>query len=231
MTLDDGRRVLAIVPVRSGSRRILGKNLRMFNGKELFRWTLEAALESGYIDSVVISTDSKDVINITDSYGRGMCFLRSGRTSEDYSTSDDVITEVLNEFGSKFEVIIYLQPTSPLRGVSQIDESLSIFEKGNTPVVSVTKNQNNPLWTLLVDENGFLCPLAPQYLSMRSQDLPPTYSLNGAIYIAEIDQYIQSHTFLTNDAAAFVMKPEHSVDIDDEKDFEEAEEILRSHHN
>jgi CMP-N-acetylneuraminic acid synthetase len=68
MTLGDGRRVLAIIPVRSGSKRILGKNLRLFNGKELFRWTLEAALDSKQIDKILVNTDSEDVIRIAESH-------------------------------------------------------------------------------------------------------------------------------------------------------------------
>jgi CMP-N-acetylneuraminic acid synthetase len=227
MTLGDGRRVLAIIPVRSGSKRILGKNLRLFNGKELFRWTLEAALDSKQIDKILVSTDSEDVIRIAESYSAGMSFRRGERTSDDYASSDDVITEILKEFGSKFEVVIYLQPTSPLRGVAHIDHSLSSFGKVNTSIVSIAKSAHNPLWAFLINANGHLIPLAPQFLNTRSQDLPSTYYLNGAIYIAAVEAYSENHTFLTSDATPFIMEPEDSIDIDNEKDFKDAEDIAR----
>ena len=132
---------LAVITARSGSKGIKNKNIRQLNGKPLIAYTIESALQSHYIDEVMVSTDSDVYADIAKKFGAVVPFLRSNRNSEDMSKSVDVLLEVLDEYEKRekyFDNIVMLQPTSPLRTYKNLNEAFDLFyEKNADSVVSV----------------------------------------------------------------------------------------------
>ncbi|WP_299266783.1 acylneuraminate cytidylyltransferase family protein [uncultured Psychrosphaera sp.] len=220
-----GKKVLAIIPARGGSKRLPKKNILDLAGKPLISWTINAALSSQFIDKVMVTTDDKDIADISRLAGAEVPFMRKKELSSDTASSIDVALDVINFYedkGDNFDSIILLQPTSPLRTSSNIDEAIEMyhFNQANY-VISVAECDHSPLWcnTLPSDFSlkGFI---SEKVISKRSQDLEMYYRLNGAIYICNIKEIRNNNSFFSdNNSFAYVMKKENSVDIDDEFDF------------
>ena len=126
------QRLLAIIPARGGSKRLPGKNIMDLAGKPLIAWTIEAALNSKYIDRVVVSTDDQEISNVSIKYGVEVPFLRPKSLATDDASSIDTIINVLGEIkiiDQHYEYIVLLQPTSPLRTEIDIDKAIELLEK------------------------------------------------------------------------------------------------------
>ena len=141
----NGKTVLAIVPARRGSKRLKLKNLRIFRGKPLFYWPLILSEKSKYIDNIVFTTDSKSMYSKAKKNFKIIDYIRPKNLAKSDSMASDVILDVLKNVSFKFNYFIYLQPTSPLRTIRDIDNSLKMIvaKKGNT-LVSVTENSKKP---------------------------------------------------------------------------------------
>lgn len=221
------KKYLAVIPARGGSKRLPRKNVLPLAGKPLISWTIEAALASKKIDTVVVSSDDKETLDISAKFN---CQLinRPAELSQDTSTSFDVIQHTIKNI-DEHEYIVLLQPTSPLRRGHQIDEAIELLEEKNADaIVSVTEMEFSPLWanTLPADLNmeNFL---RDKIRDQRSQDLPIYYRLNGAIYVCKTNKLLGTgNFFLKENIFAYVMKEENSVDIDTELDFRWAEFLL-----
>jgi N-acylneuraminate cytidylyltransferase len=137
--LINNKRVLAIIPARGGSKRLPRKNILSIAGKPLIDWTIEAALSSEYVDEVYVSTDDQEIAGIASKHNISIPELRPRALSSDYASTQDVIFYTLENFGNEADIIVILQPTSPLRVAEQIDGAIKLFEKNNAfSVVSVT---------------------------------------------------------------------------------------------
>lgn len=228
------RRAVAIIPARMGSKRLPNKNLRLLHGKPLIAWTIEAALQSGCFDRIIVSTDATAIQEVATQYGADAPFLRPEHLANDHASSYSVLEHSLlwlqEQAHETYEIVTLLQPTSPLRRTQDIQNAFALF-KEKTPdfVISVTACEHNPLWanTLPLDHvmDHFLNPAIE---GMRSQDLPAYYRLNGAIYMGLIKSVLEYRGFSSSrgKAYAYIMEPEHSVDIDHLIDFKFAEVLL-----
>jgi len=227
------KRLLAIIPARIGSKRIHKKNILNLAGKPLIGWTIEAALSSQYIDKIIVSTDSNEIANISQNYKVDVPFLRPHSLSSDTASSIDVIIhtlEYLKKIGDYYDYIVLLQPTSPLRTSSHIDEAVCLLiENKGYSVISVSEPKDTPFWcNELPKDNNMSNFLNPLYSNKRSQELPITFCLNGAIYIALVDQLLENKSFFMSDKTfAYKMDKKDSIDIDDELDFEFADFLIR----
>ena len=227
----NGKKVLAIIPARKGSKRLPNKNIIDLCGKPLIAYTIEAALGSSYIDHVLVTTDCELIASIAKKSGADVPFLRPDNLATDKSTSMDVVFHALNISESIYGVIDYivlLQPTSPLRTYEDIDNALKKLDTVSLgSVVSVCKTAHSPLWTnTLPYDLSMKNFLKHEYQEKRSQDLPTFYSLNGAIYVStkvSLDKY---KSFLNSETYASVMDSDNSIDIDNLRDFQLAEIIL-----
>ncbi len=215
------KKVLAIIPARGGSKRLPQKNILDLNGKPLIAWTIESALQSKYIDKVIVSTDSLAIKKISEKYGAEVPFIRPESLSTDIASSIDVIKHALSFYHNKFDYVVLLQPTSPLRIFSDIDSAFELITKEVKAVVSVCETEHSPLWSNTLDANLSMRNFIRDELkNKRSQDLPVYYRLNGAIYIAEVNYFYQNNGFFGENTKAYIMPQERSVDIDTELDFE-----------
>ena len=219
-------KVLVIIPARKGSKGIPSKNSKLICGKPLIAWTIEAAMASKFIDEISVSTDCLKIKNIAESYGLEVPRLRPDNISKDDSTSSSVILFELKEKNG-FDTVCMLQPTSPLRTVEDIDGAFESFNKLKAnALVSVVEDKHSPYWSFQM-ENDYLKSVFPlSQINKPRQDLPKTFSLNGAIYIANINFYKEMESFLTSTTIPYIMASNRSIDIDYLEDFEIAEREL-----
>ncbi|MFT6732535.1 MAG: CMP-N-acetylneuraminic acid synthetase [Polaribacter sp.] len=229
----NNKRVLALIPARGGSKRLPRKNILPLNEKPLISWTIEAALNSRIIDRVVVSTDCKDISDTSLAYGADVPFERPQDISGDSATSFDVVLHALNQLkrvGDNYDIIILLQPTSPLRCSIDIENAFNLFnEKNASGIVSVCEMDHSPLWSNTLPEDLSLTKFLPEDLhNKRSQELQAYYRLNGAIYITNVKELLNQEKFiLKNSCYAFIMDNNKSVDIDTLDDFHLAEYYLK----
>lgn len=219
---------IAIIPARCGSRGLKDKNIKIFNGKPLIAYTIEAALESGIFKKAVVSTDSPVYAEIAREYGGTVPFLRSRELAADDASPWDAVKEVLQyekSHGENYEVCALLQPTSPLRKAFHIQEAYQEFmEKKAYAVVSTCKVEHPVQWCFEVGEDGNMNQFSNSvYRNSRRQDLAVHYRENGAIYLVRPRILENSGDIYMERCYSYLMKQEYSIDIDSLIDFEVAE--------
>lgn len=215
-----GKRVLALIPARGGSKGLPRKNVLPVGGRPLLAWTAEAALGARHVDHVVVSSDDDEILEAGRASGceawRRPCALAT-----DEATTMAVVLDVLDACPG-YETLVLLQPTSPLRDAGDIDAAFETFAASGAPAcVSVTEAAQSPYWMFRLADDRTLRPVvdAPAEATRR-QDLPRVYALNGAIYIADVAWLRASRSFVGRETAAYVMPAHRSLDIDTPGDFE-----------
>lgn len=216
-----------LIPARGGSRGVKRKNIHPLNSRPLISYTIEAALSSGVLKGVFVSTDDEEIAAVSEKLGADI-IVRPEELAEDATPTVDVAIHALEETELEGPVVV-LQPTSPLRTSGDIRRAVEIFK--NTPeadsLVSVTDFPHPPFWAMKIEE-GRLKPLFKQeYLKMRRQDLEKAYIPNGAIFIGKKETVQEERTFYTENTIPYYMPPERSIDIDTPLDIKIAETILR----
>lgn len=220
---------LAIIPARGGSKRLPRKNVLNFKGKPLIAWSIEAGLNSQYIDKVVITSDDNEIIDISQKFG-AETIKRPDEFASDTATTYDAIKHTIDNL-EKYDYVVLLQPTSPLRNENHINEAIELLEVKNADaVVSVCEMDHSPLWSNILPEDGNMNKfLRDEALNKRSQDLDKYYRLNGAIYICETDRLLENRGFFLKDNIfAYVMDRKSSIDIDEEIDFKMANLLMKT---
>ena len=224
----NGKSVLAIIPARSGSKRLPNKNILDLAGKPMVAWSIEAGLNSHYIDKVVVTSDSDKILNISKKYGANI-IKRLDVLASDSATSFDAVKHTIENTNKTFDYVILLQPTSPLRNHRHIDEAFEILNKKKAyAIISVTEIDHSPLWSNTLPKDGSMeFFLTDEVINKRSQDLEKYYRLNGAIYICKTDRLLKEKTFFINsNIFSYIMDRESSVDIDEKIDYYTAKAII-----
>ncbi|WP_366669262.1 acylneuraminate cytidylyltransferase family protein [Lysinibacillus fusiformis] len=221
-------KILAIIPARGGSKGLPRKNILYLNGKPLISWTIESALKSKYISECILSSDDVEIIKIAKKWGCTVPFTRPSYLAQDNSTSIDVVLHAL-EYYKEYDYVLLLQPTSPLRTVEDIDSCIEYVLKNNIEIcVSVCESDKSPYWMYCIEDEKLIPIIQNEEMILRRQELPVSYVLNGAIYIAKIEQFLKEKTFFTQNTYSFIMPKERSKDIDDIFDFKMCEFIMQS---
>jgi CMP-N,N'-diacetyllegionaminic acid synthase len=219
---------LAIIPARGGSKRLPKKNVLDLCGKPLTSWSIEAGLNSKYIDKVVVSSDDDEILRISKQFGVE-AIKRPDELASDKSTTFDAIKHTIDNLNN-YDYVVLLQPTSPLRNEKHIDEAIELLETKNADaVVSVCEMDHSPLWSnTLPEDNSMSNFLREEVLNKRSQDLDKYYRLNGAIYICKTNKLLENKGFFLKDnIIAYKMDRESSIDIDEEIDFKIAKLLIK----
>lgn len=227
--------VLGIIPARGGSKGIPRKNLKLLGGIPLIEHTIQASKGVKSLSRVIISTDDDEIAHVGRRLGVEVPFLRPAEFASDRALMIDVVHHALNYFSGKEnyrpDVIILLQPTSPLRKSKHIHDALEIFfSKEPDTVVSVTKVPHHFLPDSLYKlESGYLVPLT-EGKGIFDRHLKPTYySRNGpAILIASTHTILEKRTFYGEKVIPYEMEEQDSIDIDNQYQFELAEYLLRN---
>lgn len=224
-------RILALIPARGGSKRLPGKNVLSMGGKPLIAWSIEAAKNSGIFADIVVSTDDGEIAEVSRKYGAQIPFMRPAEVAGDSAGTFDVVKhalEALEKLGKTYTHVMVLQPTSPLRSPEDITRSLELLKSKNSDaVISVTLCEHPPQWSNTLPENGSMDQFLKPELIVRSQDLPSSFRLNGAIYLYETQALLKNKAMLPmKNSFAYVMDQARSIDIDTQFDFDVAAAIL-----
>ena len=216
----NGKKVLAIIPARAGSKRVINKNIRDVGGIPLIGWTLKDLHHSKYIDHSYVTTDSTKVQEIAKKFNIDCEPLRPSDLASDHASSVDVVMDVINDKKIGFDIIVLLQPTSPLRKVVDIDLALEFFiEKDAYSVTSVCEVESHPSWSSKLPTDNSMNEMIKNIQSKRSQDLETYHRLNGAIYITSVECFKKEKSFFApKKAFAYIMNRKDSIDIDTEED-------------
>jgi len=226
----DNHRVVALIPARAGSKRLKNKNILPLGGKPLIAWTIEAALNSCEIDDVIVSTDDLNIKQVAIDFGASVPFMRPSFLSNDVASTDDVLLHAINELKlSDTDILILLQPTSPMRNYQEIKKALLLLNDGAVQgVVSVCECEHSPLWSNILPNDMLMGDfIRPEIASKRSQELPVYYRLNGAIYAYRVS-YLNKYKcrYYSDEIKASVMPANKSIDIDNEIDFQFSEFLV-----
>lgn len=214
---------LAIIPARGGSKRLPRKNVLDLAGKPLIAWSIEAGLNSKYIDNVVVTSDDEEILRISKKFNAEI-IQRPEKLATDIATTFDAIKHTIENF-ERYEFIVLLQPTSPLRNEKHINEAIELLHVKNADaIISVCRVEHSPLWCNTLPEDKSMSHfIQDEIKNKRSQDVAEYYRLNGAIYICRTEKLLSEKTFFIKDNIfAYEMDRMSSVDIDEEIDFKMA---------
>jgi N-acylneuraminate cytidylyltransferase len=219
------KKVIAVIPARGGSKRLPRKNILPVGGKPLIGWTIEAAKKSKYVDELIISTDNQEIADVAGVFGVSVPYLRPESLSTDTATTQSVLLHTIEKYKRDADIVVLLQPTSPLRTSKHIDEAIELLEnKGAFSIVSVTPCEHPPEWANTLLENHSMKNFVGLASSKRSQDFEQSYRLNGAVYVYNINKLkMYKDISLRDDSYAYIMKGEESIDIDNKIDMDMVE--------
>jgi len=218
-------KVLALIPARGGSKGIPQKNITPLAGKPLIAWTIEAAKRSQYIDRLVLSSDCADIQAVALEYGCEVPFTRSAELATDEAGTMDVVMDTLKRING-YDILVLLQTTSPLRLTADIDGCLeALLQSKASACVSVKPANEHPYLSYRILFDGTISAYAkpPVGESLRRQDLPPAWCLNGAVYAAYCKYLCATNNFIGVKTIAFPMPAGRSIDIDTLDDLDKAE--------
>lgn len=215
-------KITVIIPARSGSKGIKGKNLRLLGGIPLVQWSMNVALELPIVDQIIVSTDSTDVVKVADKLGIPVNELRDSRLCGDTTSMNEVVAYEIER--NKLEgIIVLLQPTSPFRTVELLSEALSVFQSNNCDsLVSVVKRSKGVFWTFKINEDTHFAESLFNPIPTRRQDMPDCYELNGSIYIATVESFSKNKGFFGSSTYGYIMNESWSLDIDTLEDLKNA---------
>jgi CMP-N,N'-diacetyllegionaminic acid synthase len=228
-----GARFLGLIPARGGSKRLPRKNLLPLAGKPLLAWTIEAALAARHLDRVVLSTDDAEIAALGQRYGADVPFTRPASLAGDTATAHSVTVHALQTLaaaGDHYDYVVLLQPTSPLRTTEDIDRAIELLlDRQAGAVISVCETDHPPEWSNTLPPDGSMADFfRPGIRGQRSQDLPKSYRLNGAIYIHRCETLLRDDSAAMDaNSYAYIMPRERSVDIDSAIDFEIAQLFMQ----
>jgi N-acylneuraminate cytidylyltransferase len=227
------RNVIAIIPARSGSKRIPNKNIAEFVGKPMIAWTIEAALESGIFSDVLVSTDGEEIAELSRNFGASVPFLRNTEYADDFTpVSVATVSSLIQMEQHKlihYDVVVQLMPNCPRRTADDIIDSYDNFlNSGADFQISVFRfGWMNPWWAMKLDEKTMRpIPIFPEAWKKRSQDMEKLYCPTGAVWIAEAKGLKEKRTFYGDGYKVFPLDWQNAVDIDDMDDLRMAEVLM-----
>lgn len=230
----DGFSVLGLIPARGGSKGLPGKNTRDLCGKPLIAWTIDAARASSCLDAVVVSTDDSSIAAIAAKHGAEVPFLRPADLAGDTASSIDVVIHAIDALaaeGRVFDLVVLLEPTSPLREASDIDNGVSrMLSMGAGAVVSVCRAESaHPAFMYRQRADERLVPfMERQPTGLRRQEIEPLFFLEGSLYASRIDVLRAKRSFYHDDTIAYEVPKWKSIEIDDLDDFLMVEALAKN---
>lgn len=218
---------LCIIPARGGSKRIPRKNVKAFCGKPIISYSIEVAINSGLFDEIMVSTEDKEVAEISRQYGAKIPFFRTEKNADDFATTADVLEEVILEYerlGQYFDNVCCIYPTAPLVSIVKLVEG---FQKLNSSeiqsVFPVTKFEY-PIWRgFSMDPNCKMEMLWKEHLNSRSQDLQPVFHDVGQWYWIKTKSFLVNKKLFSDNSIGIELPALEVQDIDNPTDWKLAE--------
>jgi CMP-N-acetylneuraminic acid synthetase len=224
-------RILALITARGGSKRLPGKNTRILAGRPLIVWSIDVAKGIPEICDILVSTDAPAIADLARDAGALVPWLRPADLATDTASSVDVCLHALDWYEDshgKVDGLLLLQPTSPFRSRDTVMRGIELFRsRDRRSVIGVSPAATHPMWCVSVDGTAIRPFMAGADMHLRSQDLPPAFAFNGALYLIEPGELRRQRSFCgENTLPLIINEPEQSVDIDTEWDWRIAEAIL-----
>jgi len=230
----NGKSVIAIIPARGGSKGLPGKNIKELCGKPLIAWSIEAGLGSQYIDEVMVTTDSEEIARIARAFGASVPFMRPTELASDTATSFEAIKHAIefyeNELHKKFDYIVLLEPTSPLREKDDIDgmiEKIISMEDQFDAIVSLGEMHEHPSIMKKIVGNGIEPYCKELVMATRRQDNEVAYFPYGVAYILKTQTLLEEKSFYPHRTTHRIIKRYQCYEIDDIYDFLAIENIMK----
>lgn len=225
----DNKKVLAIIPARGGSKGIPRKNVKAISGKPMIQYTIEAAKDCEYIDKVIVSTEDEEIADISMRAGAIVPFSRPEELATDEAKIIDVVMHAVEFYEHKaehFDIIVLLQPTSPLRNAEDVTKALEYFiRKEQKSLVSVSEVSESPIFMRSFNKENELEKIVSEDDDVRGQDMKKYYRINGAIYINKASE-LNPQTSFNDNQMGYVLTKEHGIDVDEPQDLVVAEYYL-----
>lgn len=218
-------RNLAIITARGGSKRIPRKNIKKFCGKPILHYSIQAALDAGIFDEVMVSTDDEEIAEIAKAAGARVPFFRSEQTANDFASTDDVIMEVLSEYqkrGEVFDAFCCIYPTAPFLNGQRLKEAMALLDTADS-VMPIVPFSYPPQRGLIINEKGLVARQFPEYATARSQDLPKIYHDCGQFYACRTKPFLEAGTTDVENLVPLILSEMEVQDIDTLEDWEIAE--------
>ena len=224
-------KLLVLIPARSGSKRLIGKNRRVLGNKSLIDWTIDFASELPGVKDVLLTSDDEIILDSVKKKDILVPWIRPPDLSTDKASAAEVAIHALDWYEEKFgtvDCLLLLQPTSPFRRVSDFNRGIELFiEYGMKSVVSVGECSSHPAWTFKIDGKYMEPYLEIQSKSIRYQDLPKAYSLNGAYYFTSPKDLRMTKSFLQEKTIPLIINgAAFNLDIDNQDDLDYASYLL-----
>ena len=226
-------KVLGVIPARGGSKGLPGKNIKSLLGKPLIAWTIEQALASKFLTKLIVSTDDQRIAKVAKQYGADVPFYRPVELSSDTAASIDVIIHALDFFkqkGEHFDMVVMLEPTSPLRETSDIDNAIEqlVKNKNAESIVGICKCESiHPEFMISLTEKGFLRS-KNKFVVKRRQDTDDLYFYEGTLYASYVDVLRKKRNFYHEKTLGYVVPKWKSFELDDMLDLVIIEAIIKA---
>ena len=226
--------ILCTICARGGSKGVKNKNIKEINNKPLIAYTIEQAKESKMFEHIVVSTDSNDIAKISKEYGAEVFFKRSQEMSNDTAGKLNVIKDAFvrseKYYNTKFDYLIDLDATAPLRDTKDIQQSFQQFiDNNNDNLITAMPSRRSPYFNLVeIDDNNkiHLSKILDNKI-LRRQDAPKSYDMNASIYIWKREIILKEESLFLDKTGLYIMPEDRSIDIDSELDFKFVEFIMR----
>lgn len=215
----DNCKVLAVIVARGGSKGLPGKALADLGGKPVVAWSVAASLGSKLIDRTIISSDDEKIIAAAEAAGCEAPFVRPTALATDEALVPDVVLHTLESISERYDYVVLLQASSPLRNADDIDGCIRVCHQTSAPgAVSVAVTSKHPRWMFTLEKDGRFKPFISnglwKDLQRRRQCFPEAYAPNGAVYVAPVPSFIATRSFYFPLTVGWPMPAERSVDID-----------------
>lgn len=222
-------KILYVIPARGGSKGIPHKNIKPLNGKPLIYYSIDVARQMTTDDHICVSTDDDEIIDVVERYGLKVPFKRPNNLATDSATTNDVILHAINFYEAKgdfYDVVVLLQPTSPLRNPKHVKEAIELYTDDIDMVVSVKESH---VASVICKENvdGFL-EFCFNKSATRRQEVTSYYEYNGAVYIINIKRLIEKGLSGFTKTRKYIMDEISSIDIDIPLDWIVVESIIKN---
>jgi N-acylneuraminate cytidylyltransferase/CMP-N,N'-diacetyllegionaminic acid synthase len=226
--------IVAVIPARGGSKSVPGKNIKKLAGKPLIAHTIEDALKAKTLNRVIVSTNDEKIAKISKQYGAEVPFKRPAYLATDTAHTPPVIKHAVKYLeekeGSKVDVVVTLQPTSPLRKPEDIDAAVNKLIRTNADcVVTICEVEYPPFWMKILQGDKIIPFVKTKidYHLLERQQLPKVYKLNGAVFVTKRDILMKKNKLIGGDVRAIKMDTKRSLDINSLMDFMLAENLMK----
>ncbi|MCG7496841.1 pseudaminic acid cytidylyltransferase [Vibrio sp. Of7-15] len=221
---------IVVIPARGGSKRILRKNIKLFHGKPMIAYSIEAAAASGCFDKIIVSTDDVEIANVAKEHGAEVPFLRPAEISDDYATTMDVMEHAIRwceTEGWDVEVVCCLYATAPFVLPEDLQKGYQLLKGGDVQFAFSATSFPFPIQRAIkLNEHGSVSMFSPENEQVRSQDLEEAYHDAGQFYWGQRDAFLKKLSIFSPHSKAVLLPRKRVQDIDTPEDWELAESLF-----